>query len=246
MKERGIALISALVIVAIATAAAMAMTLRAQSEMRRTQVLFSKDRAANALRATLTGLARELNAAQLEALWDGQCQAALMPVQFEELHLALTVKDLRCRFNLNALAASDQERERFSTWLEQLELDGDQITQALTDWMDPEADERPYTQLYPARRAGQRGFFTAAEINQVLGINPATWQRLSPFITAYPSEQAGFSGPHTPFAEQPRMALNVVQVSAQASVDDQRFYRCALLDLTQRQWLFITHSACAN
>ena len=246
MKERGIALISALVIVAVATASAMAMTLRAHNEMRRTQVLFNKDRAGNALRATYQGISQHLSAAQLEEIWQGRCQGAFTPMAFEDITLEVSLEDLRCRFNVNALSASEQNQERFSEWLNRIELNGKDITHALSNWMNPEADDRAYAQLQPPRSAGKRWFVQASEINQVIGITPEIWQRLAPFITAYPSDEAGFSGPNTPFAEEPRSALKVVAVKALARIDGERFYRCGLLDLSQQQWLFITHSACAN
>ncbi|MFN4262958.1 MAG: general secretion pathway protein GspK [Thioalkalivibrionaceae bacterium] len=113
--ERGIALLTALLVVAIATATAVAFALRDRVEIYRAELLQAQTQAESLARAgeslTLRLLERTRDLSELP--WNDQCRTPWIPFEVDGLMVAARLENLHCRFNVNALSATnDEQRER--------------------------------------------------------------------------------------------------------------------------------------
>src|SRR5690606_21757212 len=115
-RQRGIALITALLVVAIATLLAVEMASRERLDIRRTQNLIAGDQAYD-LALAAESWALDILRADLEEgnEWDGMqdnwAQPILLP-PFEGAILNMRIEDLQGRFNLNNLANLPQDPQQ--------------------------------------------------------------------------------------------------------------------------------------
>lgn len=108
------------------------------------------------------------------------------------------IEDMQSRFNLNNLVDNEGKpvplaREQFERLLAALELDPG-IVAATVDWLD--ADDQPsgawgaedgyYLGLTPPYLAANRRFGEVGELRLVRGLSAETWNRLAPHVTALP------------------------------------------------------------
>lgn len=199
-SQRGVALITALLVVALATVAAVAMAARQQLDVRRTANLLDGDQAyAYALgveswaRVVLTR-----DEAQVDRL-DEDWAKRLSPIAVQGGQVDGFISDLQGRFNLNNLIAQDGQQiseadlRYFQRLLRVLEID-DQLAIAMLDWIDADfetrfpagAEDDYYLSLQPPYRAANRRFQNISELRLVKGVTPEIWSRLAPYISALP------------------------------------------------------------
>jgi general secretion pathway protein K len=162
-RQRGVALITALLVVAIATVAAVEIVSRQHLDIRRAQNAFSRDQAYSMALGAEAGALALLKAdlfmgTTVDSLNEGWAQPVLLP-DVQGARLSLQLEDLQGRFNLNNLvglpqnnpqqAANNLQYKRFRTLLENVAaenpdaIDGaqfnpDHLIFALIDWMDPD------------------------------------------------------------------------------------------------------------
>jgi general secretion pathway protein K len=209
--QRGVALITALLIVALATVAAVAMATALQLELRRTgNVLYSEQAFAYSLGGedwALGMLARDAKADakaghRSDALSEAWA-APLPPTDIDGGTISAQMEDLQGRFNLNDLMpAADSEAARtraaatldyFKRLLRQQGLDED-IAAAVADWLDPDVDARvpggaedlEYLKRSPPYRAANAPFVSVSELRLVRGVTPEVYAKLAPLVTALP------------------------------------------------------------
>lgn len=210
LRERGVALITALLVVAVATATAVGFALRDRVEIHRAGLLQAQTQAESLARAGETLALRLLEGTQnlSELPWDDQCRTMWLPFEVDGLQVAARLENLHCRFNLNALsqtegAARDAAVAAFVALIDAVIVeardagatDGDPelgrananlLANAVVDWMNPETDDPRYRLDDPPRRSGNRRMVLAAELARVDGFTPALMARLAPFVTARP------------------------------------------------------------
>lgn len=200
-RQAGVALIMAIMIVALATVAAVAMAARQQLDVRRTANLLDGDQAyAYALavedwaRIILARDARDGETDDLDEAWAQR----LPPIGVPGGQIDGYVADLQGRFNLNNLVAADgqvssEDLAYFQRLLRALGLD-DQLALAVVDWIDPDFDTRfPsgaeddfYLSAEPSYRAANRPLQSISELRLIRGIDVEAWRRLAPFVAALP------------------------------------------------------------
>lgn len=200
-KQRGVALITAVLIVALVTTIAVAMASRQQLDIRRSANAFDSDQA---WLAVLGGedYARNVLAVdgkespQVDNLEEDWAQPVQFP--FEDMVLSGVVEDMQGRFNLNSLLDSNKapdpgELARFERLLKLFDLDA-AIAQALLDWLDADinnlnggAEDDYYMQLQPGYRAANRLMASASELRLVRGVTAEAYQKLAPFVVALPT-----------------------------------------------------------
>lgn len=121
---------------------------------------------------------------------------AMPPITVPEGMIHGSMRDLDGCLNLNALWAPDVgetlTRRRFDRLLRVLELDED-IAAAATDWIDPDdlsasggAEDALYATLDPPRRVGNGPFAHVSELRAVAGIDAGIYERLAPHVCARP------------------------------------------------------------
>ncbi len=199
-RQTGVALITALLITAIATIAAVAMAARQQLDIRRAGNVIDIDRAYMfALGAEdwgkqiLRNDRRDNQTDNLEEDW----ATVLPPLEVEGGVVAGKIEDMQGRFNLNNLvnngAASAPDRQIFERLLQNAGLNVD-IIDAVIDWMDQDdrqtfpdgAEDIEYLQLDVPYRTPNAPMASPSELALVMGMSYEDYTTIAPYVTALP------------------------------------------------------------
>lgn len=198
--ERGAALITALLIVALATMTATAMAYRMQLDLRRAGNLDALERGyqyARGLEAWALAALRE--DARASAGRDSRQEPwahALPVIELEQGRLQGRMEDLDGRFNVNNLFVGGARRslqiQRFRRLLLALELNPD-LSETLADWLDPDpladtdgAEDGTYLRAQPPYRAGNRPLAEVSELRLIAGFDGDVFRVLEPHVAALP------------------------------------------------------------
>ena len=198
---QGTALVTALLVVALATTAAAAMLKQQHLDIRRASNVFNADQAnlyAQSAEAwVMQVLLRDQNNNKFDGLADSWASLR-EPIDIEDGKMQVQVEDLQGRFNLNNLLdkqgkSSKLGQENFQRLLSLLELDTDLVFPIL-DWIDNDmntslpggAEDNDYLAQQPAHRTANVVFASSSELLQVKGIGREEYERLKPYVTALP------------------------------------------------------------
>jgi general secretion pathway protein K len=204
-RQRGVALITALLVVALAVAAATAMATRMHVDVRRAANLLHGEQAyAYALSAeswAFVILREDAGNSQHDAL-DEDWATALPPISVEGGVVSGRVSDLQGRFNVNNLldptgAPDTNQIDYFRQLLTVLDLDP-LLSAALLDWIDEDinatfpggAEDDLYLLQDPPYRAANRPLVSTSELLLVQGFTDEVVATLAPHVTALPAVTA--------------------------------------------------------
>jgi len=200
--QRGVALLAALLVVALAVVLVAALLDTGEAGRARTR---------NALRAEQTWqLLHGLEGWAVAALRSDEAQAAgfdgpedgwlraLPPIQIPGGELVGRLRDRSGCFNLNSLVPADNENtvalERFKSLLATLKLDPSIATKAV-DWIDSDsvpgnggAEDLQYQQRAPAYLTAGRAFTHVSELRLLAGVDAKVYARLAPEVCALPAD----------------------------------------------------------
>lgn len=260
-KQRGVALLLALLVVALATIAAVDMALRQHLDIRRAGNVLLNDQ------AYLYALAAETYALHLlgrpgpdrELPWE-ECISPTLPVALDDALLEVWVEDLHCRFNLNALMGSDTLLQGFVRWLSLvnaehpgLYLQPESLARAIKDWLNPQTDEPFYRLQNPPYLSANQAMLSPTELRLVQGVDDDIWQTLAPYITALPTTDLALNLEYAhdtlqiAFSDLPQQetgASSYYRLSVSVSLADKRFFLCSLLDTQQGKVLLREQQPC--
>lgn len=204
-QQRGVALISVLLVVALVTVIASGIMLRQQVSIRSTsnQLLvrqaWQMAQGGEVLAKAI--LRRDTLQAQRQTPQDhlGEPWAQVFPAfELETGQLRIRIEDAAGRFNLNSLVyqnqPNDQAHAQFRRLLMSLELDPS-LADRLRDWQDEDqeayggdgAEDNHYLLQAPAYRTSGRALADASEVRLLLGMDEPQWRRLAPFVSALPA-----------------------------------------------------------
>lgn len=202
--QRGVALLTALLVVAIATVAAVAMANRQQLDIRRTGSLLHGEQAwtyvLGAENWAKVVLRRDVRQSQIDTLaedWSTQPPASLV----EGGSILGRLIDLQGRFNLNNLvtgsAVDNKALEFYKRLLARLDID-ERLADALVDWIDEDinvrfpdgAEDGAYLLLDPPYRAANRPMTDVSELRLVKGYTAEVVDKLLPHVVALPEHTA--------------------------------------------------------
>jgi len=199
--QKGVALITALLVVATAAAAAVAMAARQQLDIRRTANLLHNIQA-NAYTEGAESwakvvLQRDAQDSQIDTL-NEDWATSLPPTTVEGGGITGRLVDLQGLFNLNSLVdgngqAVEQAITRYKTLLRNLQID-EGLADALVDWIDADinvhfpdgAEDQTYLLLKPPYRAANQPMADVSELRLVQGYTPQIVAALLPYIVALP------------------------------------------------------------
>ncbi|HEX7047502.1 MAG TPA: type II secretion system minor pseudopilin GspK [Gammaproteobacteria bacterium] len=203
-KNRGAALIIALVIVAMATILATALVWHNHLDRRRVaNQLYGAEALANALSVEdfVRALLAEDDLQSDHLLEPWAQQGNVFPI--EGGSLSGSVIDLQGRFNINNLInwetgqPNDVQVDSFRRLLQSLGLD-ERLVDATIDWIDPNiepagfsgAEDDTYLRNTPAYRTANQPLTSVSELRLLANMTPEQFAVLQPYVTALPP-QAG-------------------------------------------------------
>ncbi len=202
-RQRGVALIMAVLIVALATILAVNVTFRGMVDQRRAANLFALDQgfevalgaeawAADILRKD----AQDSQTDHLGEIWAKSMSA--LPIDEGVGTVEGRIEDMQGRFNLNNLVFSDgttnaKAVEQFERILEMLQIEPAWAV-AVADWIDADvqpgfpdgAEDSAYTSLEPPHLAANMPITRASELMVLPEFGADRFRRLQPYITALP------------------------------------------------------------
>lgn len=199
-SQRGVALITAMLVVSLATITAVAMTAEQQIFFRRTENILHHQQAYLYLLGAEDWarqfLARDLNDNQIDALTDAWA-TELPPIPVEGGMIGGVVEDLQGRFNINNLAEAQvqqAELDRFTALLALYQIPAS-LSNAVLDWLDADdqarfpdgAEDIDYMQAEQAYRAGNGPMSSVSELLKVRGITYEMYERIAPALVALPT-----------------------------------------------------------
>ena len=207
-KQKGIALLTVLMVVVLATIAAVGMTSRQQIDIRRTENILRKDQLdLYLLWAEDFGrqfLSLDLKNSATDHLDEDWAKAGrkgnplLDIVKIDEAEITGTITDLQGKFNINSLLDSGslhaENYARFQRLLGALDLPVS-IGDAIVDWLD--ANQTPmtlggedivYLGLESPYRVADTNIVSTSEILYLLEVELGkdSWDKLKPYVSALP------------------------------------------------------------
>jgi general secretion pathway protein K len=209
-QQRGVALLTALLIVSLATIIAVNMTERQQYDIRRVENLLHSEQgyyyALGGEAWARSVLYRDFKSASHKAtdnLFEDWAQP-LPATIIEGGTISGQIFDLQARFNLNNLYLEDRrdpgavnrhkEQIRFfESLLTTLDIK-ENVTQALIDWMDTDSDisfpngaeDQTYAEKAPPYRTSNQPMSSPSELMLVEGVTSEMYAKLKPFVCALP------------------------------------------------------------
>jgi len=223
-QQAGVALITAILLVAIATLLTTKLAWEYQLSMRRTEAMLMREQ------ARFFGIGAEAVAIDVlkqdDPIFDhaGEDWAQIVPpldIGIDEIVMGQmqgTLRDAQGGFNLNNLipvrgAEPDQtSREQFARLIDNLALDP-QIVDAIIDWIDEDtipqaggAEDGIYTALDPPYRAANNYLTSVSELRAIANIDNEAYEALLPHVVAIPPQWCGTEGGIT--------AININSASA--------------------------------
>jgi general secretion pathway protein K len=200
-RQRGVALVTAMLVVSLVTIAAVAMATRQQIDVRRAANLLHGEQAyAYAVAAESWArvvLRRDARDSEHDSL-DEDWATALPPIAVEGGLVSGRVEDRHGRFNLNNLITeqgevSEPDRKYFIRLLENLGLE-QALADRLIDWLDRDievripagAEDQEYLLLEQPYRVANGPMVDISELRLVKGFGREELERLLPHVTVLP------------------------------------------------------------
>jgi len=202
-RESGVALITVMLILALATILAVSMSSSQQLNIHRSANIFNFEQAYQYVLGAESWakqiLKRDLEDNQTDDFNDDW--ATVLPaLPIEGGQMSGQIEDLHARFNINNLVQDGQPQalyiDRFKRLLRNLELNED-LSAVIVDWLDPDeetgfsgAEDNEYLNMSPAYRAANQTMEDVSELLLVKGIDFDVYEKLRPFVCVLKSNTA--------------------------------------------------------
>jgi general secretion pathway protein K len=202
-REIGVALITVMLILALATILAVSMSSRQQLDIHRSANVFNFEQAYQYVLAAESWakqiLKRDSEDNKTDSFEDDW--ATVLPaLPIEGGQMRGQIEDLQARFNINNLVQEGKPQklhiERFKRLLRNLELN-EEISSVIVDWLDSDeetgflgAEDNEYLNLSPAYRAANQSMEDVSELLLIKGVDFETYEKLRPFVCVLKSNAA--------------------------------------------------------
>jgi general secretion pathway protein K len=199
--QRGVALITAVLMVALATILAVNVAFRGMLDQRRSATIFARDQAFQIALGAEAWAADFLRQDKQETKTDhlGEPWARPMPpLPVDGGSVAGRLEDLQGRFNLNSMlfpdgTVNDEAVKQLERILAALDLEPGWAT-AMADWIDPDtqpgfpdgAEDSAYTGESPPYLVANMPITRTSELMALSGFGAERYAKLKPFVTALP------------------------------------------------------------
>jgi general secretion pathway protein K len=202
-SQRGVALVTAMIVVAIGTMIAVNLMWQGTLDLRRAEAALAADQglmyvqgaeawAADILRQDL------VDSPDSDHLGE-QWAIELPPLPVDGGTIVGRLEDLQGRFNLNNLVGTDGQenelaRRQFERLLASVEVDP-ALAGAVVDWLDPDTDLRfptggedvAYSDGDPPYRTANSLITSASELMAITGFDREGYRNLAPYVTVLPT-----------------------------------------------------------
>jgi general secretion pathway protein K len=202
-RQRGVAILTAMLVVALGTMIAVNLMWKASLDLRRTTSALAADQGLMYLQGAEAWAGDILRQDQVDSIESdhlGEIWAAeLPPIPVDGGVISGRVEDLQGRFNINNLVTPQGEedeiaRRQFERLLEMLELDPS-LAGVAVDWLDPDSETRfpfgaeddVYSGFDPPYRASNTVITSPSELMAMSGFELESYRLLLPYVTALPS-----------------------------------------------------------
>lgn len=195
-KQRGVAVLMAVLVVAIGTVLAVNIMWEATLNIRRTESALAADQALLYLQGAEAWagdiLAQDLADSQEHDHLGEDWATALQPLPIEGGTIVGRLEDLQGRFNLNNLL-DPLAFAQFERMLRLLDLDP-QLAHVVVDWLDSDntthfpvgAEDDTYTGITPPYFAANTAITTPSELMAMQGFDRESYTALAPYVAALP------------------------------------------------------------
>ena len=202
-KEKGVALITVMLILALATILATSMSSRQQLNIHRSANIFNFEQAYQYILGAESWATQILkrdkkdnNTDSFEDDW----AAVLPPLPIEGGQMSGQLEDLQARFNINNLVQNGKPQklflERFNRLLRNLQID-EALSSVIVDWLDANeqigfagAEDNEYLNLSPAYRTANQAMEDVSELLLIKGFDFESYEKLRPYVCVIKSETA--------------------------------------------------------
>ena len=239
VRQTGVALVSVLLVVAMATVMAVSMITEQQSTVQSTRSFLAR---AQARQYALGGeeLARQVLAEDflegegIDALTDTWASPELF-FEYEDGEVSVTITDLQGLINLNNLAPGRSQagtQQWMNNLMSAVGMDVSHVDRII-DWIDEDSGTRPagaedydYLVYEPPYRAANTAMVDASEIN-LLGLPREQLGLLLPHVTALPESNLALNvntaSPGVLQALSPRLTAEAAQTLSERSLEEEGF-----------------------
>ncbi len=204
--QRGVALITAVLIVALATILAVTVGFKGYLDQRRTMTMLSLDQGyeiAHGAEAWAADILRRdaMGGSKVDDFTE-EWAMPMPPIPVDGGEVAGVLEDMQGRFNLNSLVKFENGQlvkdpaavARFKILLEILELE-EKWADMIVDWIDSDieaefpdgAEDNVYTSLTPAYRPPNMRITRTSELLALHDFGIERFRKLEPFVTALPA-----------------------------------------------------------
>jgi len=202
-KEKGVALITVMLILSLATILAVSMSSRQQLDIHRSANVFNFEQAYQYILGAESWakqvLLRDGHDNKTDSLNDDWA-TVLPPLPIEGGQMSGKIEDLQARFNLNNLVFDGKPQklyvERFKRLLRNLALNED-LAAVIVDWIDfnqttgfSGAEDNEYLNLTPAYRTANQPMADISELLLVKGVDFKIYEKLLPYVCVLKSNTA--------------------------------------------------------
>jgi len=201
-NQRGVAILTAMLVVTVGTILAVNLLWESQLDQRRTAAALAADQGllfAQGAEAWAADILRQdqVDSPESDHLSE-QWAIELPPLPVDGGVISGRLEDLQGRFNLNNLVTADGEedelvREQFERLLRELEIDPG-LAGAVVDWLDPNiemhfpngGEDSAYAGADPPYRTPNAMISSPSELMAVAGFDADAYARIAPYVTALP------------------------------------------------------------
>lgn len=201
-RQSGVAVLTAMLVVAIGTIIAVNLMWEATLDLRRTESALAADQGLMYMQGAEAWAADILRQDQVDSPnsdnLSEQWATELPPLPVDGGTIVGKLEDLQGRFNLNNLikpdgTQNDLARRQFERLLGLLNLDPG-LAGAVVDWLDPDTELRfptggedvTYAGADPPYRTANSMITSPSELMAITGFDRDTYAQLAPYVTALP------------------------------------------------------------
>jgi len=202
-QEKGVALITVMLILALATILAVSMSSRQQLDIHRSANVFNFEQAYQYVLGAESWakqiLIRDQKNNEIDSFEDDW--ATVLPaLPIEGGQMKGQIEDLQARFNINNLVLDGKPQklyiDRFKRLLRNLDLNED-MSAVIVDWIDSNeqigfsgAEDNEYLNLSPAYRTANQAMSDVSELLLIKGVDFESYEKLRPFVCVLKSNTA--------------------------------------------------------